>query len=81
MESYGLKQLGRLDQGKPKVKANVAETNAWLCKYDKLFLTACKIAGCVPTRRQYSKYRNGHGKAFGAKNVAKLTLEQANGKA
>lgn len=31
---------------------------------DEVFIEACKLANCSPTRRQASKYRRGQGKAF-----------------
>jgi len=47
------------DNGKPVI-GTVLE--------DIAFLNACKSAGVEPTKRQASKFRNGHGAAFAARN-------------
>jgi len=42
-------------------------TNAEEAKSNKLFRMACKMAGTEPTRRQFSKWRNGKGLAVAFK--------------
>jgi len=47
-------------------------------KENQLFLKCCEIAGCEPTRRQASRFRNGEGKAFSKKDEAiRLGLKES----
>lgn len=41
---------------------------------DRLFQVACLLAGTPATRRQWSKWLRGRGKAFGARAQAALAL-------
>lgn len=38
------------------------------------FMLACQLAGATPTKRQYSKYRNGYGLAYTQKAAAAAQL-------
>jgi hypothetical protein len=41
---------------------------------DKLFISACELAGIPATPRQARKWNNGTGKAFGFRNTARAYL-------
>lgn len=43
---------------------------------DLIFKKACEEAGVKATKRQASKFRNGKGRAFSKKNLAKRLVEQ-----
>lgn len=43
---------------------------------DRLFQTACKLAGISPTKRQVSKWRNGKGLAHQYRNAAMLDMQE-----
>lgn len=43
-------------------------------KTDVVFQKACELAGCKPSQRQASKWRNSRGQAFAKRNEAKALL-------
>lgn len=55
---------------KPKVET----TNAYKAEHDDLFRLACGSAGCLPTRRQYVKWRQKRGLAYAQKAEAEKQI-------
>jgi hypothetical protein len=45
------------------------KANRVACKTDKFFLVCCERAGCAPTARQYSKFKNRRGLAHQHRKV------------
>lgn len=43
---------------------------------DRVFQKACDLADVMPTKRQASKFRRGHGRAFSMKAAAVEELEK-----